>query len=186
MVSAKRNALLLLDKRQYGFSLTEVMVVIGVVAILSAIAIPNILTFRENARLRAAASEMLSTFRKAQISAVKRNYNTVLIFDTAAGTTTVFLDNGGGVLGNINNSTQNAGEPTLEVYSLPTGCKITGDTFGGQTGFTPRGLPVGIAGAIEIHPTSASSKIAYKITLSTAGHSKLLTSTDGGTSSSWK
>lgn len=167
--------------RQHGFSLTEIMVVIAIIGTLSAIAIPNILSFRDNSRLRAAASEMLATFRKAQIDAVKKNFNTVLVFNVAAGTTTVYLDNGAGAA-TANDSNRTGTEPILITYTLPPGSRITGDLFGGQTGYTPRGLPLN-TGSIQVNPTSASSQIAYRISLSFAGHTQLEASTDGG--STW-
>ena len=40
------------DLRQLGFSLTEIMIVIAIIGILSAVAIPNILSYRDNSSLR--------------------------------------------------------------------------------------------------------------------------------------
>jgi len=166
-------------RRQLGFSLIELMVIIAILGIMSTIAIPNIISYRNNARLRGAASEMLSVFRKAQVAAVKRNYNTGMVFDASTGTTTVFLDNGAGAL--ANNFTQDAGEPTLDVYTVPADCSISGITFASNTtGFVPRGLPLKI-GTIVI--SSASAKAQYRVRVSLAGHTKLEVSTDDG--STW-
>jgi Tfp pilus assembly protein FimT len=153
----------------------ELMVVIAIVGILSSIAIPNILSYRDNSRLRAAASEMLATFRKAQVNAVKRNFNTGLIFNATTGTTTVYLDNGGGVSGNANNSTQNTGEPTIDTYTIPVGCNLSAVSFSGgatTTGFTPRGLPIR-TGSVNVQSTSANSNVTYQIALSMAGHTRI-------------
>ena len=172
MKRAKEGAFRFGVERQHGFSLMELMIIIAIIGILSAIAIPNILSYRHNARLRGAANEMLSTFRKAQTVAVKRNFNTGLVFDAAAGTTTVYLDNGEGG-GTANDSLKHADEPIVEVYSLPAGCKLTGDPFnGGKTGFSPRGLPLKV-GTVEVHSTSTSAKIAYEIVLSLAGRTRI-------------
>ncbi len=170
-------------RHQRGFTLMEVMIVTAIIGTLTAIAIPNILRYRDNSRLRAAASEMLSTFRKAQIAAVKRNFDTILLFNSpTAGTTTVFLNNNPAI-----NTIQDAGEPTLEVFTLPVGCSMPAAniTFAGsKTGYTPRGLPsTGLSpvgeSKIEIHPTSGSN-IRYKAILSIAGHSSIQVSTDSG------
>lgn len=169
-------------ERQLGFSLIELMIIIAILGILSAIAIPNIISYRDNARLKAGANEMLALFRKAQVTAVKSHYNTVIDFNTA-GTATVYLDNGAGAL--ANNSTQDAGEPTVDQYTVPAGCSlpVANITFTGNiTGFTSRGLPVGLnIGRVEIHSTSAGASTQYGASLSLAGHTKLEVSTDGGT-----
>ena len=167
-------------RRQCGFSLIELMIIIAIIGTLSAVAIPNILSYRDNSRLRAGANEMLALFRKAQVTAVKRHFNTVIDFNTP-GTATVFLDNGAGAF--ANNSTLDAGEPTVDQYTVPLGCSLptANINFAGtkSTGFSQRGLPLKM-GAVEIHSTSASAKAQYKASLSLAGHTKLEVSTDGG------
>jgi prepilin-type N-terminal cleavage/methylation domain-containing protein len=161
-------------QRQLGFSLIELMIIIAILGTLSAIAIPNIISYRENARLKAGANEMLALFRKAQVNAVKRHYNTVIDFNTA-GVVTVYLDNGAGAL--ANNSTQDAGEPTIDEYTVPVGCSLPSAkiTFTGNiTGFTQRGLPIGLnTGTVEVHSNSSSSNVAYEIVLSIAGRTRI-------------
>jgi prepilin-type N-terminal cleavage/methylation domain-containing protein len=184
MKKARRESFLSGAARQSGFTLIELMIIIAILGTLSAIAVPNILSYRTNSRLRAGANEMLATFRKAQVAAVKRNYNSVIDFNTA-GKAIVYLDNGAGG-GTANDAIQNGSEPILDELSIPVGCSWPAAkiTFAGQkTGFSPRGLPLNI-GAVEIHSTSASAKAQYKASLSLAGHTKLEVSTDGG--STWK
>lgn len=168
--------------RRAGFSLVELMVAIAVITVLSGIAIPNILRFRENARMRTAVSGMLSLFRLAQTEAVKRNNHTCLIFDAATSTTTVFLDDGSGG-GMARNCVLDGSEPTLRTLVLPPGTFMPGSTInfpGASVGFTPHGLPAkGLFGSIQIHPTS-DARIAYRINMSIAGHTRIATSTDGG------
>lgn len=170
---------------QAGFSLIEVLTVIAIIGVVSAIATPNVLRYRENSRLRAAASETLSLFRSAQIQAVKRNYNTCLIIDPAAGSITSFADDGSGG-GTANDSVQNGDEPTLSTLTVPVNVTLPSGaiTFtGNQTGFTPAGLPLNM-GRMEIVSSSDTVQAEYRITLSIAGHTSLLVSTDGG--SSWQ
>jgi type IV fimbrial biogenesis protein FimT len=170
--------------RQHGFSLIELMVIIAILGTLSAIAIPNYISYRDNTRLRAGANEMLALFRKAQVNAVKQHYNAVLDFNTA-GEVTVYLDNGAGGTGTANNSTQETGEPTLDQYTVPIGCSLanTGSFNGKVAGFTQRGLPVGLdIGSIIILSANASAQ--YRVSLSLAGHTSIDVSTDGG--SSWQ
>ena len=176
MKKKRVGALCACARRQGGFSLIELMIIIAILGTLSAIAVPNILSYRDKARVRAGANEMLALFRKAQVTAVKRNYNAVIDM-SVSGTITVYLDNGAGVLTDANNGTQDSGEPEIAKFTVPPGCIIPAAniTFTGkQTGFNPRGLPIiSTNGTVEIHSASASSKNAYGIVLSMAGHSRI-------------
>ncbi|MBW1720254.1 MAG: GspH/FimT family pseudopilin [Deltaproteobacteria bacterium] len=69
--------------RQAGFTMVELMIVIAVIAILSAIAVPNIINSLPNYRLKAAARDMYSNMQKARMQAVKENGNIVVIFDAS-------------------------------------------------------------------------------------------------------
>ena len=68
-------------KNSKGFTLIEVLIVIGVIGILSAIAIPTISSWLPNYRLKAAARDVYSTMQKARMLAVKMNNNTAVVFD---------------------------------------------------------------------------------------------------------
>ena len=77
-------------RRQSGFTLVELLVVIGMIAVVAAISIPNIIGMMPDYRLRSAAHDLFSNFQKAKLEAVKRNINTAVVF---AGTGyTVFVD----------------------------------------------------------------------------------------------
>jgi type IV fimbrial biogenesis protein FimT len=67
--------------RQAGFTMVELMIVIVVIAILSAIAVPNIISWLPNYRLKAAARDLVSNMQKARMQAVKENKNIVTRFD---------------------------------------------------------------------------------------------------------
>lgn len=69
-----------LPMKQSGFTIVELMVVVGIIAIVGAIAIPNLSP--ANARLKQATRELYSTLQRARTEAVKSNQNVGVIFDT--------------------------------------------------------------------------------------------------------
>ena len=66
-----------------GFTITELMVTIAVVAILASLAIPNFIDWLPNYRLRSGAEEIQSTLQFARITAIKRNATATVAFDIA-------------------------------------------------------------------------------------------------------
>ena len=67
-----------------GFSLIELLVVIGVILIMSAIAVPNLIKYTRNYQIRAAASELANEIQRARATAVMKNvrYGVVLVLQS--------------------------------------------------------------------------------------------------------
>ncbi len=63
-----------------GFSLHELLTVMSIFAILTAIAIPNIIQALPNYRLKSAARSAVADFTRAKQEAVKRNKNMAVVF----------------------------------------------------------------------------------------------------------
>ena len=60
-------------RRNEGFTLTELMVIIGIMVIAAAITLPNISGWRASAKLNGAARDLASNFQVAKMEATKRN-----------------------------------------------------------------------------------------------------------------
>lgn len=92
--------------RPQGFTLVEVMIVVAVIGILSAVAIPTYLTWMPDMRLRATARDVFSTFQKTRIDAIKANRDMAIVFDPATNTYSICSDPGiGGVWATLNDNT---------------------------------------------------------------------------------
>ena len=70
-------------RKNSGFTITELMVTIAVIAILASLAIPNFIAWLPNYRLRSGAEEIQSTLQLARITAIKENSTVTVDFNTA-------------------------------------------------------------------------------------------------------
>jgi type IV fimbrial biogenesis protein FimT len=71
-----------------GFSLVELMVTIGLFAILTGIAIPGFIKWLPDYRLKSAARDLLSGFQLAKVTAIKSGCNCAITFNQPVGGTT--------------------------------------------------------------------------------------------------
>lgn len=153
-----------------GFTLIEVLIVVVILGVLTAIAAPGIISTISLYKIRAVARELAIDFKKAKIEAVKQNRNVLLEFTLE----TVADPNAGGsyqiCVDNNNNGSCDVGE-VYKVVNMPNEARLSGTTFtapNNVAGYTSRGLPSNGLGTITLNGTRQ-----YTISLSIAGNVSL-------------
>jgi len=150
---------------QKGFTLVEVIIVMVIIGVLAAVAVPNFLSWLPNMRLRSTARDIYGIMSRAKVEAIKRHENVTVRFCPPGdadcpvnplGYYIMFLDNGAGG-GTLEDEIRNGSEPILaSLTTLPDrvtydpatvkeggGIEADGVTFGNNNAlvFNPRGIP---------------------------------------------
>ena len=103
-------------RKNAGFTLTEIMVTIAIIAIFASLAVPNFIGWLPNYRLRSGAEDIQSTLQLARVTAIKRNATATVSFDIANETYRASVEG-----------------QTFRSGKMPAGINIFSATFGGGT-----------------------------------------------------
>ena len=145
-------------RKENGFTLNELMVVLAIVVVTLSIAVPNFISYLPKRRLQQAAGEVQSLVRLAQLTAVKEGADVVVSFSPADDACTAFLDNGAGA-GTAGNGLVDGDEKTVHNKNLPPGIDLYDASFSGnQFRFNSRGLASG-SGNVTLRNKYNESKI---------------------------
>jgi prepilin-type N-terminal cleavage/methylation domain-containing protein len=83
-------------RRVAGFSLVELIMVVAIIGVLCALAIPNMISARQGFRMQSASSTVVHRLGEARMESVKRNRQVDVTLDNAARTLTATVTNAGG------------------------------------------------------------------------------------------
>ena len=151
--------------KKSGFTLWEVMTVIGIIAVLSTIATPNFLGWIPKYRLSTATRDLLSALQYARLTAVKYNVDVQVKFYPGQDNYRVFADYNG-------DKNQDADEPTIRSSAMPAGVYLKETNFYSDTfKFNGRGLASGSGGTISI---ANNSNDRTRIRVNRTGNSRIL------------
>ena len=122
-----------------GFTFLELMVVIAIIAILSTIAVPNMISWRNNHKFKGAYENIRADLRLAQGRALRERAAVSVIFSSSQ--YDIFVDNGAGG-GTEGDYIRSGSEPLVRFRQLPAGVTIdlAATTIAGdRTQFDARG-----------------------------------------------
>lgn len=153
-------------KKQNGFTIYELLTVIGIIAVLAIIAAPNMISWRGELKLRGASNNLKADLQMAKLRAWREMTIVAVVFN--ANGYNIFIDNGAG--GNAGNWNLDADETVIRKRQLPAGVRIalptTFDSPNNRTRFDGRGLPdtatlsnEGLTGAVTLQNSKGNQML---------------------------
>jgi prepilin-type N-terminal cleavage/methylation domain-containing protein len=191
--SRKRIEFWVMNKRESGFSLVELVIVVAISLIVTAMAAPSVRQVLDNYRLNASGHDVASVLQQARMAAVQANQPYYVQFNVGAPPNTVVAI----PANRFNPPTVAPGDPTavtagnVAFQAVPPGNTATLDAFvgpapqvGGVIGFSARGIPC-VQGA---SPWVCTAGVGFEwfMQSSSTGSWEAITVTPAGRIKSWR
>jgi prepilin-type N-terminal cleavage/methylation domain-containing protein len=145
---------------QLGFSLLEMVAVVAIILIVTAVAIPSAVTVLRSVHLREAGTDYANLIQRVRMLAIQNDnwYQVVAVQGSSGNSDTVFVDlqqtgtyaAGDPIITMASDVEVNPASPpalaNLESQFLPTGSNLSIVQTGGKPTYGPRGLPCQLTG----------------------------------------
>lgn len=122
-------------KNTSGFTILELLTVVAIFAVLATIAIPGIITWKNNAQYRGTVNTLSSDLAAAKQTAIRLNSQVAIRFN--GNQYTIFVDDGAGtddedgdgIADGFGNGSIDGSERLVQQREIPTGVSISEITF---------------------------------------------------------
>jgi prepilin-type N-terminal cleavage/methylation domain-containing protein len=161
------------SKKETGFTLVEMMIVVAVFAVMAAIAIPTFMSLLPGMRLNDAARDIFVALNQARMGAAAKNTAGNVRLDTGT-SWTAWLDDGSAGINYWYNGNTTPPDTLIKEGTTESGVTISYDK-GNTYAFNSRGLPaVGTPAGIRTITLTNSEGDTRQIQINALGSVKIL------------
>lgn len=150
-------------KPQSGFTMLELLIAVAIVGITAGLAMPDLISFMSNYRLKSAASQLYSDMQHTKINAIKQSKDWAIVFDADTKKYYICSDKGGDDSWALNQNTieKEVTLPDKSGVSFGHGSASKDATDDGGSSFSDDDITFSDNYATFNHTGSGSSGYAY-------------------------